>query len=283
MQQQLTCVDSHRLFDGWQKRYQHQSNALNCTMQFSLYLPDRINQQALPCLYWLSGLTCTDENFSSKAGAQRVASELGIILVIPDTSPRGEKVADNDSYDLGQGAGFYLNATQAPWKSHFQMYDYIVDELPQLLSANFNVSGRKSIFGHSMGGHGALTIALKNANEFESVSAFAPIVAPSQCPWGEKAFNHYLGSQAETWLEYDTVAIIECKDYQRQLPMLVDQGDADQFLQEQLKTELLINACHLNHYPATIRFQQGYDHSYYFISSFIEAHIRFHAQYLNAI
>ncbi len=283
MQQQLNCVDSHRLFEGWQKRYQHQSQALDCSMQFSLYIPDSINQKALPCLYWLSGLTCTDDNFSTKAGAQRVADELGILLVIPDTSPRGDEVADDASYDLGQGAGFYVNATRTPWSSHYQMYDYILHELPELLAANFNISGAKSIFGHSMGGHGALTIALKNTNYFQSVSAFAPIVAPSQCPWGEKAFSHYLGSSPADWLEYDTVALIESKSYHRQLPLLVDQGDADQFLQEQLKTELLINACNSTNYPAKIRFQQGYDHSYYFISSFIEEHLRFHAKYLHVI
>lgn len=252
-------------------------------MQFSVYLPPAVEQgQRVPVLYWLSGLTCTDQNFSTKAGAQRVAAELGMALVMPDTSPRGEAVPDDADkfYDFGLGAGFYVDATEHPWAAHYQMYSYVVRELPQLIEAEFAVTDKRAISGHSMGGHGALTVALKNSGRYVSVSAFSPITAPTQCPWGEKAFSNYLGSNRELWKQHDTVELI--RGGAAKLPMLVDQGSADGFLASQLKTELLEAACVDMNYPAQIRRQLGYDHSYYFIASFIEDHLRFHAHYLKA-
>ncbi|HEY1057561.1 MAG TPA: S-formylglutathione hydrolase [Limnobacter sp.] len=275
-------LSSNRCFGGLQNQYEHVSGVLNCTMQFSVYLPPAALQgQAVPVVYWLSGLTCTDQNFTTKAGAQRVAAELGIALVMPDTSPRGDDVPrdPNAAYDLGLGAGFYVDATQAPWNSHYRMYSYIVDELPALVEPALKLGPQRAICGHSMGGHGALTTALRNPSRFVSVSAFAPIVAPSQCPWGEKALTAYLGSDRSTWAAHDTVALIESGA--NQLPMLVDQGTADNFLEGQLKTHLLEEVCQRKGYAATIRYQDGYDHSYYFISTFIEEHLRFHAQHLN--
>jgi S-formylglutathione hydrolase len=264
---------------GWQDVYEHASSTLGCTMRFAVYLPPQAATQTLPVLYWLSGLTCTEQNFITKAGAQRYAAEHGVILVAPDTSPRGDDVADADGYDLGKGAGFYVNATQAPWATHYRMYDYIVDELPALVEGNFPVTDARAISGHSMGGHGALTIALKNPGRYRSVSAFSPIVAPSQVPWGEKAFGAYLGEDRETWQAYDTVALIA--GAQERLPLLVDQGDADEFLQTQLKPELLQAAADVAGHPLTLRLQPGYDHSYYFIASFIGDHIAHHARALH--
>ena len=276
--QQLSRV---RCYDGWQSQHQHASEVLNCEMQFSVYIPPQAEYQAVPVVYWLSGLTCTDQNFSTKAGAQRIASELGIALVIPDTSPRGEGVPDDPegAYDFGLGAGFYVNATQEPWAKHYQMYDYILQELPALINANFPVNPNLwSIMGHSMGGHGALIIALRNAQRFQSVSAFSPIVNPMECPWGQKAFSHYLGEDRENWRLYDSVALITSGA--TPVPMLVDQGTADGFLAEQLKTDHLIQACQAQSVDATIRYQEGYDHSFYFIMTFVEEHLRFHAKYL---
>lgn len=281
---ELKLLSSHRLFDGSQRRCSHRSKSLNCEMNFSIYLPPEINnKEKIPVVYWLSGLTCTDENFTLKAGAQRVAAELGIALVIPDTSPRGEGVADApDAYDLGVGASFYVNATQAPWNHHFQMYDYIVDELPTLVEQYFPVSGRRSICGHSMGGHGALLIALRNPQRYQSVSAFSPIANPTDSPWGKKAFSHYLGDDVKSWRAYDATLLIEASasSTSKCPPMLIDQGDADEFLTEQLKTERLITACKTVNYPAQINMRAGYDHSYFFISTFIENHLRFHAKAL---
>jgi len=254
---------------------------LNCDMTFSIYLPPQAERGVVPVLYWLSGLTCTDENFVTKAGAQRYAAEHGIAIVAPDTSPRGEGVPDDPegAYDFGLGAGFYVNATQAPWSNHYHMYDYVVEELPALLNEHFPVDGDKmAISGHSMGGHGALTIALKNPGRYRSVSAFAPICSPMHCPWGEKALANYLGSNRETWRDYDSSELM--RSAQRQLPMLIDQGDADNFLQEQLKPELLQQAAQEADYPLQLRMQPGYDHSYFFIASLIGDHLRFHAQYL---
>lgn len=275
---ELKTVSDQKLFGGRQIRVEHDSQVLNCVMQFSVYLPPQAENRSLPVLYWLSGLTCTDENFSTKAGAQRVAAALGIALVIPDTSPRGDDVADDDAYDMGKGAGFYLNATEEPWSRHYRMYDYIVDELPSLVEKNFPVNERRAISGHSMGGHGALTIALKNPQRYLSVSAFSPIVNPMACPWGKKAFSQYLGADESKWAEYDSVALIESRGLS--LPLLVDQGSSDNFLEEQLMTDRLIAAA--GNLPAvSIRYQDGYDHSYYFISTFIEEHLQFHAEYLN--
>ncbi|MCL4103971.1 UNVERIFIED_CONTAM: hypothetical protein GTU68_034833 [Idotea baltica] len=262
-------------------RYKHISDTLNCNMNFSIYLPPQAAAHPVPVLYWLSGLTCTDENFVQKSGAQRYAAEHGVAIVCPDTSPRGDKVPDDaeEAWDFGLGAGFYVNATEAPWKAHYQMYDYVTEELPKLIGENFAVDTQlSSIFGHSMGGHGALVIALRNPGRYHSVSAFSPIVAPSQCAWGEKALGHYLGDDLESWKNYDTCELIDSGA--SQIPMLVDQGEADDFLQQQLKTELLEASCERAGYAATIRRQPGYDHSYYFIASFIGSHIGFHTQAL---
>lgn len=275
-------IGSNHCFDGQQLRYKHFSSALQCEMTFSIYLPPQAATDRVPVLYWLSGLTCTDENFVTKAGAQRYASELGIAIVAPDTSPRGEGVPDDPegAWDFGLAAGFYVNATQEPWSKHYKMYDYIVEELPALVNSEFNVDGdRVSISGHSMGGHGALTIALKNPTQFKSVSAFAPICSPLNCPWGEKALGNYLGSDREQWKAYDACELVRSSTLR--LPVLVDQGGADNFLQEQLKTGLLMEASIAADYPMTIRMQAGYDHSYFFMASFIEEHLYFHAQFLH--
>lgn len=278
----LEKISSTKCFDGLQCQYRHRSDTLSCDMRFSIFLPQQAQEgrgHKFPVLYWLSGLTCTDENFSQKAGAQRVAAELGIALVIPDTSPRGEAVADDEDYDLGQGAGFYLNATREPWKQHFHMYDYIVEELPRLVEENFPVNGRRAICGHSMGGHGALTIGLKNPQRYTSISAFSPICNPMACPWGEKAFGAYLGADTTSWEEYDAAVLIS-RSAEKQLPILVSQGEDDQFLLEQLKPHALQTAAEAAGYPLRIEHHAGYDHSYYFIASFIEQHLRFHGDYL---
>jgi S-formylglutathione hydrolase len=242
-----------------------------------------VSEGRVPVLYWLSGLTGTDENFVIKAGAQRAASELGLAIVMGDTSPRGEDVPDDpeQAYDFGLGAGFYLNATQAPWDKHYKMYDYVTQELPALINDNFPVdSSRQSIFGHSMGGHGALSIALKNPDKYKSVSAFAPIISPINCPWGCKAFKSYLGEDVSIWQEYDSAALIAKAT--THLPMLVDQGTADEFLDNQLKPELLLEAAEKAGYPLQFIEREGYDHSYFFIASFIEEHLRFHEKILSA-
>ena len=268
-------IEHRACFGGWQDVYRHRSEVLGCDMTVGVYLPPQVEQGPCPVLYWLSGLTCTEQNFITKAGAQRYAAEHGIILVAPDTSPRGEDVADAEGYDLGKGAGFYVNATQVPWASHYRMYDYIVDELPAWVEADPMASDRRAISGHSMGGHGALTIALKNPGRYRSVSAFSPIVAPTQVPWGQKAFAAYLGDDREAWKAWDTVELV--RQAREQLPLLVDQGDADEFLQGQLKPELLQAAAAEAGHPLTLRLQPGYDHSYYFIASFIGDHIAHHA------
>jgi len=274
-------IGANRSFGGQQLRYQHASGVLGCDMNFSIYLPPAAEERRVPVLYWLSGLTCTDENFVTKAGAQRYASAHGIAIVAPDTSPRGEGVPDDPeaAYDFGLGAGFYVNATQEPWKRHYRMYDYVVDELPALVEEHFPVDpSGVGIFGHSMGGHGALTIALKNPGRYRSVSAFSPICSPLNCPWGEKALGNYLGPDREAWRDHDTTELVQRAT--RRLPTLVDQGSADDFLEEQLKTPLLEQASQAADYPMTIRMQPGYDHSYFFISTFIGEHIAFHAGHL---
>ncbi len=276
----MEMLEEHRCFEGWQQRWRHDSSTLNCPMTFSIFLPPPRDHTPPPVLCWLSGLTCNDENFTTKAGAQRVATELGIVLVMPDTSPRGEQVANDDGYDLGQGAGFYLNATQLPWATHYRMYDYLRDELPALIQSQFNVSDRCAISGHSMGGHGALIMALKNPGKYTSVSAFAPIVNPCSVPWGIKAFSSYLGEDKNAWLEWDSCALMYASNAQDAIPTLIDQGDNDQFLADQLQPAVLAEAARQKAWPMTLRIQPGYDHSYYFIASFIEDHLRFHAQYL---
>ncbi|MEN0617002.1 S-formylglutathione hydrolase [Klebsiella indica] len=276
----MELLEEHRCYEGRQQRWRHDSTTLNCAMTFSLFLPPSATDTPPPVLYWLSGLTCNDENFTTKSGAQRVAAELGIALVMPDTSPRGEHVADDSAYDLGKGAGFYLNATQAPWSAHFRMYDYLCNELPQLIASEFNVSERCAISGHSMGGHGALIMALKNPGRFVSVSAFAPIVNPGQIPWGKKAFTAYLGADETTWRAWDSCALMQASRAEDAIPTLIDQGDSDPFLAEQLQPAVLAEIARQKSWPLTLRIQSGYDHSYYFIASFIEDHLRFHAQYL---
>lgn len=248
-------------------------------MRFAIFLPPNAsNTNKVPVLYWLSGLTCTDENFMQKAGAFKTAAELGIAIVAPDTSPRGQGVADDSGYDLGQGAGFYVNATQKPWVKHYQMYDYITKELSELIENYFPVLAIKSIAGHSMGGHGALVIGLRNPDQYQSVSAFSPISNPINSPWGQKAFAAYLGENKENWQQYDASELL--KNVQKTLPILIDQGEADQFLAEQLKPEVLQSIAKDKNLAIDIRLQPGYDHSYYFISSFIEEHIQFHARHL---
>jgi S-formylglutathione hydrolase len=279
----LENISCQKTFGGWHKRYRHRSTALNCEMVFAVYLPPQAETGArLPVLYWLSGLTCTDENFMQKAGAFRAAAELGLVIVAPDTSPRGEGVPDDPdgAYDFGHGAGFYLNATEEPWARHYRMHDYVVDELPALIEANFPVSDRRSISGHSMGGHGALVCALRNPGRYRSVSAFAPITHPSECPWGEKAFSRYLGEDRSRWREWDACLLITSAS--ERLPLLVDQGDRDDFMATQLKPEALEVAATSAGYPLTLRRQPGYDHSYYFIATFIEDHLRHHAAALTA-
>ena len=272
-------VESHACFGGSQEVWTHRSAALDCEMRFGIYLPPQLPQANCPVLYWLSGLTCSEQNFITKAGAQRHAAEHGLILVAPDTSPRGDGVADGDGYDLGLGAGFYLNATQPPWSQHYRMHDYVVDELPALVDECFATTKTRSISGHSMGGHGALVSALRNPGRYRSVSAFAPIVAPSRVPWGEKAFAAFLGDDRDAWRQWDASALIA--DARERLPLLVDQGDGDEFLASQLRPELLREACDAAGHPLQLRMQPGYDHSYYFIASFIGDHIAWHAKALH--
>lgn len=274
-------LEHRACFNGFQDVYRHESKSLNCLMNFAIYLPKETEIEKLPVLYWLSGLTCNEQNFITKAGAQRYASEHKVIIVAPDTSPRGEGIPNVDSYDLGIGAGFYVNATQEPWAKNYKMYDYIVHELPELIEENFPASKLKGIFGHSMGGHGALMIALRNPEIFKSVSAFSPIVAPSKVPWGEKAFTAYLGSDKNVWAEYDTVELISKAS--KCMPLLVEQGLSDEFLENQLKPELLKVACEKAQHPLTLNLREGYDHSYYFIASFIGDHIKHHAKELYAL
>ncbi len=268
-------IEHRACFGGWQDVYEHRSDTLNCAMRFAIYLPPQAQKQRCSVLYWLSGLTCTEQNFITKAGAQRYAAEHGIILVAPDTSPRGDDVADAEGYDLGKGAGFYLNATQTPWAAHYRMHDYVAHELPASIEAHFHANYARAISGHSMGGHGALSLALRNPGRYRSVSAFSPIVAPSEVPWGQKAFAAYLGDDRATWAAWDSCALIA--DAQERLPLLVDQGGDDEFLATQLQPERLRAACTAAGHPLDLRVRAGYDHSYYFIASFIGEHIAYHA------
>ena len=278
----MELVQSNRSFDGEQRIYRFNSISLQGESRFGIYLPAQaLAGQACPTLFYLAGLTCTEDTFAIKAHAQRLAAQLGLILVTPDTSPRGEQVAQGDHWDIGQGAGFYINATQAPWAEHFQMESYVVEELYDLVIQQFAVQAERiGIFGHSMGGHGALTLALKYPEKFKSVSAFAPICAPSQCPWGEKAFSNYLGSDQAEWQKHDATALVQTKTAHF-ADILIDQGLSDQFY-SQLNPALFQQACQAAGQPLTLREHAGYDHGYYFIQSFIDDHLQFHAVQLEA-
>ncbi len=271
----MQTVSETKIYGGTQGFYSHTAKSTQCEMQFSVFVP--AGEGPFPVVWYLSGLTCTAENATTKAGFQRVAAELGLIVVCPDTSPRGDSVPDDDAYDFGQGAGFYVNATEAPWSEHFHMYDYIVSELPRVIAANFPVDeNRQAITGHSMGGHGALTIGFRNPDRYASMSAFSPIVSPMNCPWGEKALGGYMGPDKTKWADHDACAL--AKKVTRQFDdILVDQGTADNFLEGQLKPHLFEQACSEAGQKLTLRMRPGYDHSYYFIASFIEDHLRFHA------
>ncbi|MCL1472807.1 S-formylglutathione hydrolase [Argonema antarcticum] len=277
----LHLVSESACFGGIIGFYSHHSQACNSEMKFAVYQPPQARLRSVPVLYFLSGLTCTEENFMAKAGAQRFAAEYGLMLVAPDTSPRHTGIAgEDDDWDLGTGAGFYVDATIGPWKSHYRMYSYVVDELPAAIAQNFPaIPERQGIFGHSMGGHGALICALKNRDRYLSVSAFAPISAPMRCPWGQKAFTHYLGTDRETWRAYDASELVLTAKCDR--PILIDQGTADVFLaKQQLLPEVFAQACAKAGVPLILRMQEGYDHSYYFIATFMEDHVRHHAAVL---
>ena len=275
----LKLNSQYACFGGMVQFYSHFSTVCNSEMKFSVYLPPQ-TPEPIPVLYFLSGLTCTEENFMTKAGAQQFAAKYGVMLVAPDTSPRNTgTVGEDDDWDLGTGAGFYVDATELPWRSHYNMYSYVVSELPQLIAENFSIkSDRQGIFGHSMGGHGALVCALRNGDRYRSVSAFAPIVAPMQCPWGQKALSHYLGQNSELWKAYDASELIQNNPFPS--PILIDQGTADTFLEKQLIPQVFEQACDRVGQALNLRMQEGYDHSYYFISTFIEDHIRHHAEQL---
>lgn len=276
----LETISDSRCFGGWQRTYRHRSEVCDCTMQFAAFLPAESATRAVPALYWLSGLTCTEENFSVKAGAQRYASEHGLALIIPDTSPRGIAVGPQDELiNVGSGAGFYVNATETPWSKHYRMYDYVSRELVAAVNAQLPVDpARKSISGHSMGGHGALTVGLRNAGEYRSISAFSPISAASRSEWGRQAFTAYLGSDESKWQQYDACAVIRSTPSRHSLR--VDQGGADPFL-EQLKPQDLREACEASGQALDYRERDGYDHGYFFVASFIGEHIRFHADALS--
>ncbi|WP_226635761.1 S-formylglutathione hydrolase [Novosphingobium profundi] len=277
----LETVSTTRSHGGIQGVYTHRSAETVTDMTFSVFVPDHAEGAKLPVLWYLSGLTCTHANVTEKGEFREACARHGIIFVAPDTSPRGEDVPDEDSYDFGKGAGFYVDATQEPWKANFRMRSYIESELPALIGEAFPADmARQAITGHSMGGHGALTIGLRNPERFRSISAFSPIVSPQACPWGEKALSGYIGADRADWREYDACALIA--DGARAPHLLVDQGTADGFLEEQLKTQLLVEACKAAGMPATIRMQEGYDHSYYFISTFLGEHVAWHAAHLAA-
>ena len=280
----LETLSQHRCFGGTQGFYRHASATIGLPMRFSVYQPPQAQHGPVPVLFYLAGLTCTEETLMIKAGAQRFAARNGIMLVAPDTSPRGAGIdGEADSWDFGVGAGFYLDATEAPWSAHYKMYSYVVRELRELVLAQFPARAERiGIFGHSMGGHGALTIALKNPDLYRSVSAFAPIAAPMQCPWGEKAFSGYLGTDRDSWRAYDASALMQELKTPFPQGILIDQGSDDQFLEKQLLPERFEAACAAAGQPLTLRRQPGYDHGYYFISTFIEDHLEFHQRSLCA-
>ena len=277
----LTLLSEHACFGGVQRFYQHESAAIGLPMRFSVYLPPGFEGKPFPVLFYLAGLTCTEETFAIKGGAQRVAAEQGLALVMPDTSPRGAGVpGESDSWDFGVGAGFYVDATAEPWSRHYRMYSYIL-ELRALVLAEFGLdAARCGIFGHSMGGHGALVLALRNPDLFRSVSAFAPIAAPSRCPWGEKAFSGYLGADRDAWRDYDATELVTKGAVRFPQGILIDQGLADKFLPDQLNPDLFEAACAAAGQPLTLRRHAGYDHGYYFISTFVEEHLRHHRRQL---
>jgi S-formylglutathione hydrolase len=270
-------LSAYKSFGGKVGFYSHTSSTCNCEMRFAVYQPPQVSEKPVPVLYFLSGLTCTEENFMVKSGAQRYAAEYGLMLVAPDTSPRNTGIPGEDKdWDFGTGAGFYVDATQEPWHQHYQMYSYIVQELPALIGANFSIEpDKQGIFGHSMGGHGALVCAMRNPQLYKSVSAFAPIAAPMRCPWGEKAFGGYLGNNPEAWQNYDASELVQKLGYHSEI--LIDQGTDDQFLTTQLLPHVFAEACKSVDQPLNLRYHTGYDHSYYFITSFIADHIRHHA------
>ena len=276
----IETLEEHRAHGGTQGVYAHDATSTGCRMQFAVYLPPEAGHGPVPVLYWLSGLTCTWTNFTEKAGAQRHAAEYGVAIVAPDTSPRGLNLpGEDDAYDFGSGAGFYVDATEEPWVRHYRMESYIAKELPALVEASFPVDRHQvGIFGHSMGGHGALTLALKHPDKFRTCSAFAPIAAPSRCPWGEKAFTGYLGADRATWKAHDASELVGASDWSSEI--LIDQGTADGFLDEQLKPHLFLAAAREAGVPVTLRYQSGYDHSYYFMASFMADHIAHHARLL---
>ncbi len=276
-------ISSVKMFGGLQKRFKHTSDVCQCEMIFAVFLPPQAQEKKCPVLYWLSGLTCTDENFVTKAAAQQYAAKYGIIIIAPDTSPRGDGIPDDpeQSWDFGLGAGFYVNATQEPWVKNYQMYDYITKELPEIINSHFPVNGKQSISGHSMGGHGALIIGLSNPTQYQSISAFSPIVNPTQVPWGIKAFSNYLGADKLSWEQYDACSLVENSESgSPQPPIRVEQGEADNFLNEQLQPEEFEMACQRANYPLALYMREGYDHSYYFIASFMQEHFEFHAKAL---
>ncbi len=279
----LETLGEHRCFGGVVSFHEHHSEACDATMRFAVYAPPQASVGPVPVLYYLAGLTSTEENFMTKAGAQRLASELGLMLVAPDTSPRGlDLPGEYDDYDLGSGAGFYIDATAEPWSRHYKTYSYVTEELCALVESNFPArADSRSIFGHSMGGHGALTIALKNPDRYRSVSAFAPISAPTRAPWGKKAFSNYLGPDEAAWREHDASELVREHPFPDGRTVLVDQGTADQFLEEQLYPSALEEACAASGQPLTLRWHEGYDHGYYFISTLMEDHIKHHAQALD--
>jgi len=276
----MNLLSEHRCYGGAQRFYSHDSRECSTEMRFCVFVPPQAAQRAVPVLYYLAGLTCTEETFMMKAGAQRVAAELGIMLVAPDTSPRKARTPGDDaSWDFGIAAGFYVDATQEPWAQHYRMYSYVTRELPELVqSLGAARADRQSIFGHSMGGHGALVCALRNPEAYRSVSAFAPIAAPMQCPWGVKAFSGYLGTDQSKWAAYDASELVAAQRYAQ--PILIDQGTTDKFLAEQLKPELFAAACRKSGTTLRLRRQEGYDHGYYFISTYMTDHLRHHAEYL---
>lgn len=270
-------LEMHLSFQGEQRKYRHFSKVLNCEMMFSLYLPPLFEEKELSLIWWLSGLTCTDDNFSQKSGFQKAAADQTVAVIIPDTSPRGDKVPDDKGWDLGKGASFYLNATQDPWVENYQMYTYLTEELPQIVYSLIpHFSGKESIMGHSMGGHGAIMMGLKEPNRFASISAFAPILNPTQVPWGKKAFTAYLGSDESSWQEWDSTSLIE--QTEKIPPILITQGMADNFYEVQLQEKEFLKAA--GDKPIFYRSEIGYDHSYFTIATFIEEHIQFHVNEL---
>ncbi|MFH4355750.1 MAG: S-formylglutathione hydrolase [Neisseriaceae bacterium] len=274
----LKLIAQHKSFGGVLERYQHDSITTHSIMTFSIYRPPVKEQQRPPCLYCLAGLTCNDEIFPIKSGALQYASQAKIVLVMPDTSPRGANIPDHSLYSLGQGASFYLNASQKPWNFHYQMYDYVTQELPLLISQHFPLGKKKSILGHSMGGHGALMIALKNSNQYQSVSALAPITNPCTTAWGKAAFKHYLGAERTLWKKYDSLHCLA--GAARKIPILIHQGLEDEFYPKEVNPELFAQKAKQLHFPIQLKLEKGYDHSYYFVASFIHAHLKFHQKYL---